>query len=138
MQFEHTHRMAVPPARIFQRYADVASWPDWDEDLKAASIDGSFAHGTSGVVEPKSGPKSKVTFLDIRSEQGFAVECPLPLCKMRFEHELQPTGGGTLVTHRVIFSGPLAWLFGRLMGPSMRKTLPETMRRLETAALARA
>jgi Polyketide cyclase / dehydrase and lipid transport len=135
MQFEHTHRIAATPARVFARYADVASWRDWDEDLKASSIDGAFASGTTGVVEPKSGPKSKVRFVDVKPDQGFAVECGLPLCTMRFEYELRPTGGGTLATHRVAFKGALGWFFGRVIGSGMRADLPKSMQRLERVVL---
>ena len=135
MQFEHTHRVAVPPARLYARYADVASWPEWDEDLKASSIDGPFVSGATGVVQPKSGPKSKVRFLDVKPDQGFAVECPLPLCTMRFEYELRPTGGGTLATHRVVFKGALAWFFGRVIGSGMRADLPKSLHRLERVLL---
>jgi hypothetical protein len=135
MQFEHTHRMATTPARVFARYADVASWPEWDEDLKASSIDGAFVSGATGVVQPKSGPKSKVRFLDVKPDRGFAVECPLPLCTMRFEYELNPTGGGTLATHRVVFKGALAWFFGRVIGSGMRADLPKSLQRLERVLL---
>lgn len=131
MQFEHTHRIAATPARIFARYADVALWREWDEDLKTSSIDGPFVSGATGVVEPKSGPKSKIRFMDVKPDQGFAVECSLPLCTMRFEYELKPTGGGTLATHRVVFKGALAWFFGRVIGSGMRADLPKSMQRLE-------
>ncbi|MFG6439337.1 SRPBCC family protein [Roseateles sp. LKC17W] len=135
MQFEHTQRIAAAPARIFARYADVASWRDWDADLKASSLDGAFVSGATGVVEPKSGPKSTVRFVDVKLDQGFAVECRLPLCTMRFEYELHPTGGGTLATHRVVFKGALGWFFGRVIGSGMRKDLPKSMQRLEQVVL---
>ena len=135
MQFEHTHRIAATAASIYARYADVASWRDWDEDLKASSIEGPFVSGASGVVEPKSGPKSKVRFVDVMPDKGFAVECGLPLCTMRFEYELRPTGGGTLATHRVVFKGALAWFFGRVIGSGMRADLPKSMQRLERVVL---
>ncbi len=135
MQFEHTQRIAATPDRIFARYADVASWREWDEDLKASSIDGAFVSGAGGLVEPKSGPKSKVRFVDVKPDQGFAVECGLPLCTMRFEYELRPTGGGTLATHRVVFKGALGWFFGRVIGSGMRADLPKSMQRLERVVL---
>lgn len=131
MQFEHSHRFAASPERIFARYADVVSWPEWDEDLKASSIDGPFVSGATGVVVPKSGPKSQVRFLEIQPDRGFVVECPLPLCTMRFEYELRPAGDGTVATHRVVFRGVLAWFFGRVIGSGMRDDLPKTMQRLE-------
>jgi hypothetical protein len=134
MYIEHSQRVTATPARIFALYADVANWTQWDPDLKASSIDGAFASGTTGTVEPKSGPKSKVLFTDVQPDRGFAVECKLPLCLMRFEHSLKPAGGATLVTHGVRFSGPLAWFFGRVIGNGMKKSLPHAVSSLQAVA----
>jgi hypothetical protein len=136
MYIEHSQRIPASPERIFALYADVANWTIWDPDLKTATIDGPFASGTTGMVVPKSGPKSKVLFTDVQPQRGFAVECKLPLCLMRFEHSLKPTGGGTLATHGVRFSGPLAWFFGRVIGSELRKSLPKALAGLQAAATA--
>jgi hypothetical protein len=141
MKFEHTHRIDATPATIFAHYADVPSWPRWDEDLDAATLAGPFASGSTGRVKPKSGPASEIRFVDVQPGRSFAAQCTLPLCVMRFEYELRPCDAParqpcTLATHRVLFSGALAWLFGRLIGPGMRKSLPGSMRRLEQLALA--
>jgi hypothetical protein len=136
MLIEHSQRIPASPQRLFALYADVANWTQWDPDLKASSIDGPFASGTTGTVEPKSGPKSKVLFKDVQPDRGFAVECKLPLCLMRFEHSLKPAGGATVVTHSVRFSGPMAWFFGRVIGSELRQGLPKALAGLQAAAVA--
>ncbi len=141
MQIESSILIKTPASTIYALYADVANWNTWDPDLKSSSIDGAFANGTTGEVVPKGGPKSKVVFSNIVPNKSFSVECKLPLCKMRFEHELlaQTDGksNGTTATHRVVFEGLLAPLFGRLIGSGMRKTLPHAMASLRQAAEAR-
>jgi hypothetical protein len=45
-------------------------------------------------------------------------------------------GGGCKVTHRIEMSGMLAFLFGRLLGPGMKSSLPQAMDRLNQSAQA--
>ncbi|MEK8028030.1 MAG: hypothetical protein RLY78_1360 [Pseudomonadota bacterium] len=138
MHIESTLLIQAPAASVFALYADVARWTDWDPDVKSASLDGPFATGSTGVIVPHGGPKSKVVFDRVVPDRGFHVLCKLPLCRMRFEHELTPVGSGTQSTHRVVFEGPLAPLFGRLIGSGMRKTQPHALQSLKRVAEERA
>ena len=94
--------------------------------------------GATGTVVPKSGPKSRIRFIDVKPDRGFAVECPLPLCTMRFEYELRPSEGGTIATHRVVFKGAMGWFFGRVIGLGMKADLPASMQRLDQVLTASA
>lgn len=138
MQFEASTQINAPASVIFALYDNVSEWPRWDADLKAASVEGAFVSGARGVVEPKDGPKSKVVFSEVIRNKSFTCDCKLPLCLMRFEHELQAKNGGngnvTVATHRVTFDGLLAPLFGRLIGSGMRKSLPGVMAKLKEVA----
>jgi uncharacterized protein YndB with AHSA1/START domain len=134
MQFELSTVIAAPAERVFALYANVSQWPQWDPDLKSASIDGAFASGAKGVVAPHGGPKSNVVFMNVIPNRSFTVSCKLPLCEMRFEHELVEVDGGTRATHRTVFEGLLAPLFGRLIGSGMRKTLPNALAGLKALA----
>ncbi len=134
MQFENTIAINASPATVFAIYADVPNWPQWDVDAKAASIEGAFKTGAVGEIVPHGGPKSKLSFLSVRANEGFTVSCRLPLCEMRFEYELKPVLSGTHATHRTVFTGPLSWFFGRVIGNGMRKTTPQSMAQLKARA----
>jgi hypothetical protein len=134
MKFESSIQVNAPAPTIFALYADVPNWPRWDTDVKLATLSGPFASGATGVVHPNGGPKSTLNFIEVRPNQGFVATCKLPLCVMRFEHELSPQGRGTQVTHRVLFQGLLAPLFGRLIGSGMQKTLPHALANLKKVA----
>jgi hypothetical protein len=136
MKIESSIQVAAPAAAVFALYADVPNWPRWDKDVKSATLDGVFKSGATGVVVPNGGPKSTLTFHEVRPSQGFIASCKLPLCVMRFEHELSPREGGTFVTHRVLFQGLLAPIFGRLIGSGMRKSLPHVLANLKQLAEA--
>jgi Polyketide cyclase / dehydrase and lipid transport len=138
MKIEATTSIKAPAQAIFALYADVPAWPVWDLDVKSASIEGAFVSGARGVIVPKGGPKSNLLFTDVVTNKSFTAQCKLPLCVMRFEHELESAGSGksaeTRVTHRVVFEGLLAPVFGRLIGSGMRKTLPNVMASLKAVA----
>jgi hypothetical protein len=138
MQFEASTQISAPAATVFALYADVANWPTWDPEVKSASLHGAFASGVQGVVVPHGGPKSTITFSEVTPQRGFVASCKLPLCVMRFENELKAHSGGTQATHRVVFDGLLAPLFGRLIGSGMRKTLPLALEGLKKAAEGKA
>jgi hypothetical protein len=134
MQFESSITIKAPAAHVFSIYADVVAWPQWDPDVKAASLNGKFASGVDGVVVPHGGPKSKILFTRVTPNQGFVAECKLPLCVMRFENQLSAVADGTTATHRVTFEGLLAPVFGRLIGSGMKKTLPKALESLKAYA----
>ncbi|MGL5830004.1 MAG: SRPBCC family protein, partial [Angustibacter sp.] len=83
---------------------------------------------------PKSGPKAKFTFTKVESERSIADESPLPLCRLVFDHFLEPTATGTQIRHTVTMTGPLAKLWGRLIGKTLTGHTPEAMRCLARLA----
>jgi hypothetical protein len=139
MQFEASTKINASSATVFSLYANVPAWPTWDTDVKSASLTGAFVSGARGVIVPHGGPKSEIIFTEVVKGKKFTAQCKLPLCVMRFEHELEEAqGSGTTATHRVIFKGLLAPVFGRLIGSGMRKTLPNALAGLKKAAEAAA
>ena len=134
MQFEEQIVIAAPPEKVFVLYENVAAWSSWDPDVKTSSIEGSFSSGASGSLQPSSGPKAKIKSIEVMPSRSFTVEAKLPLCVMRFEHELTPLPSGTSAKHRVTFQGVLAPFFGRVIGYQIRKGLPNTLQGLKRAA----
>jgi hypothetical protein len=47
------------PSAIFDRWADVATWPQWNADTEWVRLDGAFTQGGTGVLKPKGGPRVK-------------------------------------------------------------------------------
>lgn len=134
MQFEEQITIAAAPEKVFALYENVTAWSSWDSDVKASSIEGSFSSGASGSLQPSSGPKARIKFTEVMPNRSFTVETKLPLCLMRFEHELTSTSAGTNVKHRITFAGLLAPFFGRVIGSQIRKGLPNSLQGLKQAA----
>jgi Polyketide cyclase / dehydrase and lipid transport len=134
MQFESSTTIQASAAHIFSIYADVAQWPSWDPDLKAAKLEGALVSGVVGEVHPHSGPKSKLAFVEVVNNKSLRMECKLPLGMMHFDYELKAQGDTTVATHRTTFSGLLAPLWGRLIGSGMKKSLPAALAGLKRKA----
>lgn len=134
MQFHEQIVISASAENIFSLYENVSGWSSWDPDVKDSSIEGLFLSGAHGTLRPSSGPKAKITFTEVVPNRSFTVESNLPLCVMRFEHELTACPSGTSALHKVTFQGVLAPLFGRLIGVKIRKGLPSTLQGLKRAA----
>jgi hypothetical protein len=74
--------------------------------------------------------------VEVVKNKTVVSQCKLPLGLMRFDYELNTSGGVTKVTHRTTFSGLLAPLWGRLIGSGMKKSLPAALAGLKKAAQA--
>lgn len=135
MQFAENIVISSSPEKVFSLYADVKNWSCWDPDVKNSSINGAFISGASGTLEPTKGPKAHILFTDVIQNRLFTVEAKLPLCKIRFEHEIDSTHTDSVnVIHRVTFDGILSPVFGTLVGRQIKKALPSTLLGLKTAA----
>jgi hypothetical protein len=119
---EQIHVRATAAA-IYAIYSDVPRWKSWDPSVVDSWINGPFSSGTMGVLRFRSGPDVRFTISDASIDQSFSVESSLPLCCLRFEHDLREADGLTLVTHRVSFRGPLSWFFQRIMARRLRSSL---------------
>ena len=133
MKFEECVAIEAPIAKVFAMYADVGNWKTWDPDVKSSTIEGPFVSGSLGTLQPTKGPKAKIVFKEVVANSSFTVESKLPLCVMRFEHELSEMNGETQALHRVIFEGVLSPVFGRLIGRQIKKGLPHTLEGLKRA-----
>lgn len=134
MQFEEQVVIVASAEKVFSLYVDVKNWSEWDPDVKSSSIEGQFVSGAIGTLQPSRGPKAQIAFTEVVPNRTFTVESKLPLCVMRFEHELSNHPGGIKVVHRVVFEGLLAPLFGRLIGSQIKKGLPRTLQGLKHAS----
>ena len=54
----------------------------------------------------------------------------LPLAKMEFVHEMIDAAGGVQLTHRVNISGPLSFVWARIIGKKTVRGLPPAMNNL--------
>jgi hypothetical protein len=134
IQFQEEIVVNAKPETLFAIYENVEGWCQWDPDVQSSSIVGAFVLGAIGKLKPKNGPVVKMRLTQFEKNRSFTDETGLPLCKMQFEHQLVPEAKATRVLHRVSFSGPLAFFFGRIIGKQIKHGLPEALKGLKAMA----
>ena len=134
MQVEHSILVQATAERIFHIYQDVSSWHTWDPDTKRALLEGPFAVGSKGSLTPTKGNTVPMVVTKVERNSCFTVESKIPMFRMVFGHELVPQSKGVQVVHRVTFSGPLAFLLGRMLVKQLNQGLPVTLASLKRLA----
>jgi hypothetical protein len=122
------------PAAFFARWADVATWPEWNLDTEWVRLDGPFAEGATGTLKPKGGPKVPFRVARLVPDRQFTDVSKLLGARLTFEHLVSTAEGRTTVTVTVSLSGPLALLWQLLLGKGIARSLQPDLDRLARAA----
>jgi len=139
--FEHAETTSAAPEQLWARYQDATTWPEWDHEIASVTVQGPMAVGTRGTLKPVKGPATPFIFSEVSPHVGFTDVSRLPLARMTFSHQIEPTPTGSRFVHRVTISGPLSPLFARVIGRNVAAGLPVSMQALarlaETAPVSR-
>ena len=120
------------PDEIWRLWTTPSIWGDWDRGLKSASMDGEMALESTGQIISLSGPASQFEVTEFDPKNSYAFVTQLPMAQLSVARSFN--AARTAFTHRVSFSGPMAFAFARMFGPGFRKALPPTMRTLNALA----
>jgi hypothetical protein len=128
---------AAAPAAFFERWADMATWPEWNADTEWVRLDGPFATGSTGVLKPKGGPKTKFVISEASAER-FTDVSSLVGAQLTFDHRIQPAdGGGSAVQVTVTLAGPMAFLWNLILGKGIKDSLQRDLDALKSTAEAK-
>jgi Polyketide cyclase / dehydrase and lipid transport len=135
---EFRRRSPLPAEAIWPVIADVANWPSVDHQIDWVRIDRPAAPGVAFQLKPKGGPTLSMTIGRFEPPCRYSDVCRMPLARMETLHTLEP-GAETVVQVRIEITGPLAGLWGLVVGRRHFAGLPaQTDRILERAAAANA
>jgi hypothetical protein len=123
------------PAAFFAKWADMATWPEWNNDTEWVRLDGPFTQGATGTLKPKGGPK--VPFrVERLSDTEFVDVSKLIGARLTFDHQVTTGPEGTTVTVTVSIDGPLRWFWTKVMGGDIAKSVESDLDALVLAAEA--
>lgn len=126
---------AAAPSAFFARWADMATWPEWNADTEWVRLDGPFATGSTGVLKPKGGPKTKFVIAKV-SDDEFIDVSRLVGARLTFHHQVAVLPEGTEVRVAVSLTGPLAFLWNAILGKGIKESLQRDLEALDAAAVA--
>jgi Polyketide cyclase / dehydrase and lipid transport len=124
----------APPSAFFARWADMATWPQWNTDTEWVRLDGPFAAGSTGQLKPKGGPKVTFVIETLVPDREFVDVSRLLGARLTFAHEVSEAAGRTQVDVTVAMTGPLGWLWTRILGKGLRGQLQGDLDRLVEVA----
>jgi len=134
-EFEHSAESKAQPASVWERYTDVEHWREWSpKGVEESSLEGEFEAGSKGTSKAPHLPKGRFELVEVEPERRFVSKGKLPGGTLIFEHMIEPTNGGTRITHRATLAGPLTFLWSPVIGRIIKRGLPDGVERL--AALA--
>ncbi|UQX89323.1 SRPBCC family protein [Jatrophihabitans telluris] len=125
---------AAAPAAFFARWADMATWPEWNADTEWVVLDGPFTQGATGTLKPRGGPKVAFT-VELLDEHAFVDVSRLVGARLTFDHRIAPrAGGGSDLSVSVALTGPLRPLWMAILGKGIRDSLQRDLDALGRAA----
>ena len=110
------------PDAIFARWADMATWPEWNADTEWVRLDGPFVEGATGVLKPKGGPKVRFAVTTL-SETEFVDVSTLVGARLTFSHHITATEQGCRIDVEVTLTGLTAPVWNLVLGKGIKASL---------------
>lgn len=130
-EYEHTIETTATPEAVWRRWADVASWPEWNADIESVSLSGPFEVGGVIVMTPKGDEPVQLRIVAAVENEGFTDEASFADTVIRTVHRISSLGGDRFqLLYRTEITGPAA----DAIGPAITGDFPETMAALVRAA----
>lgn len=127
----------VRKEQMWNLFADVNSWHTWDRGIEYARLEGSFEKGNFFILRPKGGPNVKVKLLETEKNTMFLDVTSFPLAKMYDKHTFEETPQGLRVTNTITVTGPLGFLWRKLVAQKIADSLATDMEQQIAAAKQR-
>lgn len=104
-QREITTLTVASPERLWALYASVSRWPEWDEGIEQATLDGPFAAGTGGTVALRGRAPLPLRLTEVTPLRSASYEISQGAARVRVQHRLERLTGGTRLVHQVSVEG---------------------------------
>ena len=123
------------PAAFFDRWADMATWPEWNLDTEWVRFEGPFATGSTGTLKPKGGPAVSFVIERLIPDREFIDVSTLFGARLTFAHTVseRPDGGSDLEV-TVTLTGPLGRLWRAILGKGLAASAQPDLDRLVRVA----
>lgn len=120
----------VCPKAIWRLWTAINDWPQWHSDLEYCRLSGEFAVGNHFILKPKGGPAVKIDLVDIKPGEAFMDCTRFWGAKMFDTHRLEVKGSGVVLSNTLVVTGPLRWLWIKLVAKNVADTVPDEMQAL--------
>ncbi len=120
----------VDKKTIWKLWTDVNNWPKWHGDLDYCILEGAFVVGNHFMLKPKGVKPVKIMLTEIEKGRKFTDCTSFFGAKMVDTHELAETPEGVRLTNTLTVTGPLKFLWVKLVAQNVAKSVPGEMEAL--------
>ena len=124
-QFHSKLYTNVKKENIWRLWTDVNNWATWHGDLDYCKMEGDFAVGNHFMLKPKGVRPVKIIITEINDGFSFTDCTIFPGAKMYDTHAMKETPDGLLLSNTLIVTGPLKWLWIKLVAQNVADTIPD-------------
>ena len=128
----------IKPEQIWAIWSDVNNRHLWDTDTEWAKIDGPFQVGSKITFRPMGGPIVHMRISECIVNRVFTDCCQFFGATMYGVHEMEETPEGLRLTTTMKVTGPLSFLWRKLVVEKVVAELPEQTDALIKLALGSA
>jgi hypothetical protein len=121
---------SADPTAFFARWADMATWPEWNADTDWVRLDGPFVEGATGRLKPKGGPKVRFVVERLVPGREFVDVSLLLGARLVFDHQVTDLADGCRIDVTTTLSGPLSRLWMLILGRGLRDSAQTDLDRL--------
>lgn len=120
----------ISKEKIWKLWTDVNNWPKWHGDLDSCTMEGPFVVGNHFMLKPKGVKPVKIILTEIKEGRKFTDCTTFFGAKMIDTHEMEETSDGLCLTNTLVVTGPLKWLWIKLVAQNVADTVPHEMEAL--------
>ena len=105
---------------IWRLWVDVNNWPKWHDDLEYCKMEGLFTIGNYFMLKPKGIPAVKIELTEIEEGRKF-TDCTKFFGAKMYEE----TKDGLRISNTLIVTGPLQFIWIKLVAQNVAATVPQ-------------
>lgn len=122
----------APVEKVWAMLSNISSWPDWNTEVKSATLNGKLEPGTT--FRWKSGGSTVTSkLLEVTAPNTIGWSGRTMSIAAHHVFVLAQTSNGTTVTTEECFEGLLTSLFRNYMQKTLQKSLDKNLADLKTA-----
>ncbi len=126
----------VTKEQMWKLFVDVNNWKNWDKGIEYAKMEGKFEKGNHFELKPKGGPKVRIELIETIENEKFVDFTKFPGARMYGEHIFEETPEGLKMTTTMSITGPLAFVWRKIVAENIVAGLPVEMLEQVTYASA--
>jgi len=136
---EHSIETSASAQAVWQLWADVERWPEWNAGVELIELRGPFAVGSTILMTPPGEETVELNIAEAIEPELFVDEADGGDFVVRTTHRVESLGDErSRISYRMEITGPAAESVGPEIGPEISADFPQVLAALAARAEARA